>query len=627
MSVIFDWMRRLRFLVFALIAMLASCSEARVEDVSCAKGDIMLDLKQSGSVQTRADEDETLPILDDFIVEIYENSTDRLFFRKTYANTVGKNITLNEGPHRIHAYYGDPKGIGFDACHYVADEEFEVIENALVPVEAVAKLANVKVKVNFGFSLSYDHRDYYAQVITSSGKALTFSKKETRDGYVPAGDLTIALYVHIADKWLCYRSEPVTCEPNDYAVFNVDTRRFGEMSSVTVNIDRETDPVTMEFDVPAEAAPQNAPEITVSGFSEEKLYILEGTSGKYDGYRADIVAMGGIKSCILKMESDWLSSLGFPEEVDLASMDGAMSEKLKAAGLSWLKEMGGKRLSFVDFSGLIGYIEKNGKYHPDTSESFVKISLSVTDDMDKPAGTQEYVIAMDKAEAQLDIQDYNIWASGIFQPQLTVSKGDPSRYVLYCASDMLNRDLVTLEPKTISGNMVTFGDITGLSAGTTYRIWARYNGNQQLQTPILQYATEIAQQVGNRSFEQHTIEKFSFKIVWSSSSGTRVWYQPYASGESDPWWAVNSTATLDNSFTAQYWYYKCFPTVNFTSSSPHSGSRSVIVSSVAINDVGSEILSGDAVTGELYIGKADNSGHECRSITSSTAMTVRSRLR
>jgi hypothetical protein len=44
-----------------------------------------------------------------------------------------------------------------------------------------------------------------------------------------------------------------------------------------------------------------------------------------------------------------------------------------------------------------------------------------------------------------------------------------------------------------------------------------------------------------------------------------------------------------------------------TNNNPYIGSRSALVASIAIHDSGSEALNGDAISGELYIGKADNS--------------------
>ena len=211
--------------------------------------------------------------------------------------------------------------------------------------------------------------------------------------------------------------------------------------------------------------------------------------------------------------------------------------------------------------------------------------------------------------------DYDVWATKLTGPTLTVTKGDPSKYVLKCvkASDMLYTSVQTIQPQSISGNKVKFNGFTGLNGGTGYKVWAVYNGNPYNKTSEKSFTTENAQQVGNNSFEQHTYETFNFSIKWTTSKGSRVWYQLYSSGESDPWWAVNSTATLDKEFWAGYWYYKCFPTVCVTNDNPYLGSRSVVLSSIAIDDSGSEVVSGDAIQGELYIGKADNSGEHANS--------------
>lgn len=591
-----------------------ACSPVIQEEMSKPQGEVIIRLHQDDRT-TATKTTETLPEVGEFIVEVTETSSDRLFYRKKYSDALDQKILLNQGEHRLFAYYGSPDGIGFNSCYYVADHLFDVEPNSLQDIEAVAKLANVKVSVNFGQSLALDHSEYYAEVVSANHGKLTFTKKETRCGYAPAGDLSLILYVYVHDKWMCYKSEPVNCQGNDFVTFNVDTERFVDIAEIKIIISNETDEILKDLKVPAEAAPQEGPNLTVNGFADTRLSVIEADPAKYKDLKFDIVAMGGIQSCMLNLQSEYLSSKGIPSQIDLANIDESTMTALENVGLRFLRDMEGKRLSYVDFSGLANYITENVPYQQEYEQSLVDFSVEVIDRYGKKASSKQYTIGIDKSQAELSFNSYDVWATSVKDVTLTVTKGDPSKYVLKCvaASDIFYQNVKVIEPSSISGNVIKFDTVTGLNAGTGYRFWAVYNNNGNNRTYDVDFTTENAQQIGNNSFEQHTYEIFNFSIKWTTSKGSRVWYQLYASGESDPWWAVNSTATLDKEFWASMWYYKCFPTVCVTNNNPYIGSRSVLLASIAINDSASDVLSGDAVQGELYIGKADNSGEHVNS--------------
>lgn len=603
-------MRRLGSILIGLVLLLTeSCSYTPLDEFHEAKGEVKITLLQDHKT-TATKATENVPDVGEFIVELTESASNRLFFRKKYSDAIDKTIYLNQGEHRLFAYYGDPNGIGFNSCYYVADRLFDVLPDEVQNIEATAKLANVKVAVSFGPTLAMDYNEYYAEVVAANRGRMTFTRKESRCGYAPVGDLYLILYVYVHDQWLCYKSEAVSCEANDFVTFNVDTERYGELADIQIVVDNGVDEVVKEITVPGEAAAQDGPSMIVSGFNGTRFSTTEADPTKHKGLKADIVAMGGIGSCILNIESSYLASKGLPESVDLASADEAVVNALDEVGIKYLRDMSGKRLSYVDFSDFVNFVAQNVAYLPEYETSLADFSLTVTDKVGKSASSETYTISIDKCQADVTFNDYDVWATKLTGATLTVTNGDPSKYVLKCVktSDMMYTSVQTIQPQSISGNKVKFNGFTGLNGGTGYKVWAVYNGNPYNKTSEKIFTTENAQQVGNNSFEQHTYEIFNFSINWSTSKGSRVWYQLYSSGESDPWWAVNSTATLDKEFWAGYWYYKCFPTVCVTNDAPYNGSRSAIVASVAIDDSASKVKSGDAIQGELYIGKADNSG-------------------
>lgn len=607
-------MRRIGSILLGLVLMVTSCTEAFNEDFPALQGELKIKLKQDNRTKSTETADEELPETGEFVVEVTETSSGRAFYRKKYADLADQTLHLNEGEHKCYAYYGDPKGVGFSAYHYTAEAYADIRQNEIAAVELTATLQNVKVAVNFGPALAFDHKDYYAQVTTQTGRKLTFTKNETRCGYVPVGDIILTLYVFVQDQWLCYTSEPVTCASKDFVTFNLDTQRYVDLTSIEVIIDNGTEDVVKEFEVPAEAAPQDAPTLLVNGFQDGQYSMVEATDLVHSGFKADIVAMGGVQNCYLNINSTVLVSAGLPSRVDLADLTPEQESKLAQFGLKYLPQMYGKRFSYIDLNGLVDYISSSVPYDP-AHQTAADISIEVIDIYGKTAVSEVYSVLVEKAEASVQFNDYDVWATKVYNPVMTVTKGDPSKFVLKCvkASDMFYSSVQTIQPKSVSGKTVKFDGFYGLDPGTTYKIWAVYNNNTFSKTPEMEFVTENAQQPANNSFEDHTYEIFNFSIKWTTSKGSRVWYQLYKSGESDPWWAVNSTATLDKEFWAGYWFYKCFPTVSLTNTSTYNGNRSVVLASVAIKDDGSEISSGDAISGELYIGKADNSAEHVNS--------------
>lgn len=599
-------MRRIGSILLGLVLIATSCTQALDLDFSSAQGELKIKLKQdSGTTSTKTSEDE-FPDTGEFIVEVTETSSGRTFYRKKYADLADQTMHLNEGEHKCYAFYGDPKGVGFSAYYYTAEAFADIRQNQVADVEMAAKLTNVKVAVNFGPALAFDHKDYYAQVTTQTGRKLTFTKSESRCGYVPVGDITLTLYIYVNDQWLCYSSEPVTCVSNDFVTFNLDTHRTVNLTSIEVIVDNGTEEVVKEFEVPAAAAPKDAPAVSMNGFAENTFSVVEATDQSHSGFKADIVAMGGVQNCFLNINSAILSAAGIPSELDLAALTPEQEKALAAFGIKYLPQMSGKRFAYVDFSGLVDYISSNVSYNPDQHIA-AEFSIEVIDTYGKAAATEIYSVSVEKAEATIIYNDYDVWATKMVNPVITVTKGDPSRFVLKCvkASDMMYTSTQTISPKSVSGKTVKFDGFTGLSAGTTYKVWAQYNNNGYSKTPEIQFTTEKDQQVGNNGFESFVTNTFS-------GTHTTYWYDLWESGESDHWWATNSSATLDKSNTAAYGTYKSFPTVNITSKNPYAGQHSVVVASIAVGDASSEwnLLNswGDAVPGEVFIGEADNSG-------------------
>ena len=180
-------MRRLRFYPVILAILCASCSKTVIipsEDPT-QEGTLTLELTaQQKEPASKASVTATDgPDINEFRVAIYKKENQVRLYNDSYANTVGKTIKLNAGEYRLVAQHGDSLGYGFNKPYYLADPDFTIAkgENTLA---AIAKLANVKLSVNFDSSIKDFYSDYYAVVKHNryQGKSVKFTKSETRNG-------------------------------------------------------------------------------------------------------------------------------------------------------------------------------------------------------------------------------------------------------------------------------------------------------------------------------------------------------------------------------------------------------------------------------------------------------------
>ena len=569
------------------------------------------------------------PDVNEFKVEIYKYANQGLLrlYRDSYENTVGKPISLNAADYMVHARHGDSLGVGFNAIYYAAQANLTVHPQTDEVVHLEAKMANAKVAVVYGDDLKYDWPEYYAKVkCTTKGgrkRSLQFSQNETRAGYMPAGQFVVELYIKVGEDWMYYHTPEMAVQPNDFITFNVDTEKADGSVTLSATIDNGVEVVEKNVEVSSGWLPKDAPVINTvdndgNDFSNKTYSLIEAANSNLSGLKANIVAPGLINHCYLEVTSDYLRAQGVPEEVDLAAdLDPSVEGVLKAVGLKWMTNSG-QRLGYVDFTGIANWIEQQVC---DPGNLFsATFSLRVEDQRQAMGEAQTEPITFEQGKPEFNLYDiptYNCWAKRIDNVSTLITSGNPDALSVEYKEASAGEDAwVKCAAGAGSETNGIIYDVAGLEPSTEYMFRARYNGNPLTQV-VKTATTEAAVQVGNNGFEEHTYESFAFQykagvIFGSTVTEYRTWYQPYKSGETDPWWAVNSTATLDKSVTTQYLHYKCFPTVCMTNQEVYAGSRSIVVASIAVADAASDWdlmgSSGDAVSGELYIGKADNSG-------------------
>lgn len=543
---------------------------------------------------------DNVPPVDSFKIEIFDESGTRIY-RDKYVNTVENGpIYLNGGKHKLLASHGYALGVGFDAIYFAVEEPFTIKGQDVVPVSAVAKMANVKVSVNFGQNLQDGYSDYYAKVRTDKVKKyLDFKKSETRAGYIPAGELTFELYAKINGEWKYYPVTGIVSNPNEYFTFNVDTDPGEKDVTLSVTIDNTVDVIEKSFVIPADALPQQDPVVSISGAFNAAGEFKFISGRDYKGTQIDVFAEGGISKCVAEITSGYLTSLGLPAQVDLLTPGAAGQDVLEKAGFRWVAEEGGK-FAFVS----LDHIDEHISF--DMGQPFnASVKLTVTDRNDRVTVSETYTL-LHIPEISFAPQPYNAFAKRVSGLKADAISGNPSSVGLQWSQDQ--RIWNDAAVKEVSGKTVQFKDIDGLAPGTAYFFRTIYNNDDRYSSEPVSLTTEDDAQVGNGNFEDWKTEVFSYETAFSS--GTCDWYLPFSSAGS-AWWAVNSKKTMRSYCESGFmgigtnFNYKNFPTVSwFNDGSDKSVQLATIVTGKAATNTGPGTVEVTKEAGEIWIGTA-----------------------
>ncbi len=651
-------MRQVRFLpVLLLTFLLSSCNdEFLIKDVGTKEqGAISLSLSMdSGLVISKADDSgegtmTAQDTLDNFRVEIYRKVSDGMtdgirLYKQLYADAKQDLIPLDAGDYYLRAKFGDSLGIGFDRPFLMAEKEFTVRPQTRENVSASAKIANVKVSVNFGDYFQEYYPDYYVKVINNDPKligyknSVTFEKEETRSAFIHHGEMTVEVYADFKGdgNWSYYQitgidsdrdgiiadAEKFRYSPNDHITFNVDAadKLYGDLL-VNIKIENGTDDKTFETVVPEYKAPQDGPKVSRQAFdvtvggNDGYAYVYENRVREYnDGQSFSYSAKAGMTACTLTVNS---AGLGFSNRTfDLTSASDV--EVLKNAGIRCSL---GQFMGIVDFTDAMKVLGTSVTYVDDTTPC-ATFSMTVTDEANETATVGGTLLVWPELKGTMTIPDYDVWAKRVTAPVVNVSKGKPEYCQLQISED--GKTWTTIQASgTMNGNKVTFADVTGLEPSTDY--WFRiFDGEFAVTDKAgIKVTTEDALQVENAGLEEWrtiTYNYYQDKILWTGGKWvTRDWYEPYKEGTTR-WWSVNSKKTMPSNVTGDTSTglggstqgFKVFPTVSY-STDKYLGNYSAQLMTIGVgySAQSSGLGAGDkyVAPGELFIGTADDSGN------------------
>ncbi len=572
-----------------------------------AQGEVEIALSTTARTQLTKATTEDLPDVADFTVDILTSDGSESLYENTYSKMAGKTLYLNTGDYQLYAWCGDSLGVGFDAAFFAATEPFTVEWQEKTEISAVAKLANVKVAVVFGENLQTDYSEegYYAIVRARQDKSLQikYAQDETRAGYFPKGNLTFELYVVINGALKYFQYDAGDFDPNDFVTFKVDTDHGDGYVSLDITIDKETELVEESVEVPNTMLPKDAPSISYDGFDDgNAAYVIEQVESDIDMLKANLVAYGEFASIKVSTESDCLEEAGFPTEFDLLDLDDETAATLKDFGIKWLfpDEC---VFGYVDLAGIAPYFYYE---HYDAADPTVAtITITVTDKLGKETSSDCYIKSA-LPEVEVTIEDYDIWGWKFAAETVNCIKANADLVGLQYQDN--DGDWHDVELTGVGTSAATFGEITGLTAGTTYTLRTTYAGDPTVSTEFY-FDTEDPQQPANCDFESWTTGSRYITVEGGTNYNQDYW-NPYL--EDDPWWATNSAESVTTTITALtngHWM-KCFPCAGPSVDTPDDSAYSAEMISVYVGNsstTGSK-FGGKTHIGYMFIGTVDSTG-------------------
>lgn len=613
-------------MLWAIPLALAFSACSRENPGEAASGDVgyvRISLGQEDiSVSTKADGD--LPSLEDFEVEIYNSRPIRLY-RQPYSTAKDDLIRLNAGEFRLLAHHGDSLGAGFGKAYYLADQPFTVhgyVENGREydQVSAVARLANVRMAVEFNENFPRFYADWWAVARHSSysKKKVTFRKNETRQGYMPGGEIYLEIYARMTDfvdpvsgeekdTTVYFKSQPVAYEPNDAVTFHVNAQeRYGDLN-VTINVDRDVEDVVLDQIIPSDALPAQDPYFSMSGDtsgSYSYAYIV-GLAGSISGQtlNMDISPRTNFASAVLHTESSYMTL----EDIDLVAPTAAQQAALEAAGIEYLIP-DNYPVAYINFDNLIQQLSTQAVVEGDEPAEVARFTVTLTDGRGKTA-VANYTVGATPIHAQFSVASTDIWGWKMVSPKVHIQCTEPvpdgTVFTLQWSQDQTNWSEGTT-PVSVSGYDYTFPDVTSLQPGSAVYFRCLVNGNAAIMPETESFTTESAQQIDNNGFEQYTQKTTKTKVLIVSDF-TVTWWQLF-SNTNNKWWASNATQGIeDDQIATGYQDYKTYPPVALFTSGAYSGTSAMLATiwtgttSSALGLVGTK----HHYYGEIFLGQSN----------------------
>lgn len=526
-------------MMLLLLVIFVGCSKNGVQDyLDKEEGVISLNLKAdqaylAGRAATKASPTVTPSM---FRVRVENTRAEVLRTWDSYLD-VPAEIRVKPGSYKLVAWYGGDNLPAFDSPYFYGESKISVAGGKDTTTTITARHAATRVYVNFNESFDFNYNKYYVELKTT-GDSLRYSKGELRGGYFDPGTLRMRFCLVKENGDSVNYVSPTTLKvaARESYTLNMDVSSSAGKTLITIKTDDSTNDTTVVIEMPYFVLPKAAPEVTSTGFNlGETISTTEGVSKQA---AMAVKAPGGIKALTIKHDSQYLSSQGLSSEIDLVSASAQVKSVLKGMGLVWSSELDDPNVAlsttstvYVNFTDFIRSINNLSG-----SDETTRIELIAED---KYSQKNNQAVLGVKVSPVI-FSTVALTAGNIFAKSAEVIMSYVSEREAPVFQVKVGGEWTTPAQKVLSNAGGTIKvRIAGLNPSTQYTF--RTAMHSHVYSDEYTFTTEAATQVPNSTMDQWSETTRSYKNWGLTYKIKQVW--PYASGESDIWWATRNPAS------------------------------------------------------------------------------------
>lgn len=607
-----------KILSFSLVAIsltLASCKEGlnEVEDSTACVA--LNSLSVDADV---AEVKSASPAVEQFKIRL-ENTRGEVL--RTWASIADMPATINvvPGSYKFVAWSGDTANLpSFNHIVYQGEVKFAVAAGEKVDTTVVAKLAVVKVKVNFDDSFNDQYTDYSVDVRTTTPekpdtRSINYTTLDTEPANFEPGTLRMMLKLKTADgkEYVFYPTPIPSLKAAQLRTVNLAVKKVNGKATLKVTTDGGYDKEeTIELLLPPSILPKPRPVVRAVGFDLSSNILSNESIKASERHSTVIIAQAGIKNLFVRTTNPTIIEMwGGNSEINIVGATIEQSNWLKQVGFTWGDEISTPELAERCFGRteiIIDGLYTNLNAEPNRASTIYPFEIEIVDifgQSNKDAsGTGGFIFNFEQRPPifalQRDLVIGDVWANKAALPisyTTNIEGREP-----YVEVKIEGGNWAVAQQSFIAQSQgVGLQTIVGLTPNTQYSFRVRM-GDHTL--PEFTATTEVAQQIENGNMER-----------WNAVQlGTKYhdvpYYWPYADGDT-PYWTTNNDRTTSyrtyGIFGTTYGY-NCAPAVSY-SLNAHSGQFSAEIRTTSASDIDglnttSVTQKHSQVAGRLYIG-------------------------
>ncbi len=585
----------LRITFLGALLMFAACSEESLDTRQDAT--ILLSITDvSQSTETRATPSQLeKPIQDAFHLNIVNQELEKNVYNGAFASSVGP---FRPGMYSIDIAYGE-NTLALDAPYYVGHATAKIYAGFQNQINIEACVANALISVKYADTSELDNTfSSYSIVVSQNGQSVELiGSAPTESAYLPAGSACTIAFRGIKASNGSVVEADLTNKLKDLLPLNKGQHlkiTLGLSNDLIDVLKADVQQVSIKQTIPASWLPK--PKTTASGFDAEgKLTIVETDNAPQ--LKVDYTTTLPTQDVELTLQFEDESYASINGTYLLSELTADQHKIFSAIGLE-LPSLG-QTSGTVGLTRLAGFLRTNAGA---TTQNTIGVRVKANDRWSSESPSN-YIINVIKPDFTISVLPENMWSKEFTVEEVQVNTGNAER-IKANITYQYSADGITWH----NCNDTRCQKFSNHPSTKNYKVRACYRG--VILSNIVDATLETPTQIPNSDMETWSTaqgENFRPSDGWFSSKKQSYLFYPYASGESDIWWATNNQRSQHGTIALGLGHPTCFaPCVSYNENIKHGGNRSALIYTSGHGggyaSTAEVIYPEGAIAGNLFIG-------------------------